>query len=247
MAKQSGLGNGFWLDGVDLSGDINRANRLQGGPGFIEQTAIDKSARERAGGTLTGDMEVVSFFNATAGQAHPTLDTLPRTDRIASYTTGTSLGSPAANVVAKQINYDPVREDNGQLLLTVAMESDAYGLDWGALATAGKRADTSATNGSGIDNAASSTFGLRAYLHLFAFTGTSVTVTLQHSTDNAVGDPYVAVTGGAFTAATAVGAQRIATTNALTIRRWLRVVTTGTFTVATFAVIVVRDTSTVTL
>ncbi|WP_372352624.1 hypothetical protein [Streptomyces sp. KL116D] len=84
-------------------------------------------------------------------------------------------------------------------------------------------------------------FGLQAYLHVFAFTGTSVTVKLQESSDNGVGDPWADVTGGAFTAATAIGAQRIETARGLTVKRYLRAVSTGTFTSATFAVSVNRN------
>jgi hypothetical protein len=91
-------------------------------------------------------------------------------------------------------------------------------------------------------------FGLQAYLHVFAVVGTSVTVKLQESSDNS-GDAYADVTGGGFTAVTAVagtGSQRIQTSRTQTIERYLRVVTTGTFSSATFAVAVVRnDTSVV--
>ena len=89
----------------------------------------------------------------------------------------------------------------------------AYGLDHCDQLTAGKRTDTTATNGASWDSAivGGTALGLVAYLHVFAFTGTSVTVAIQESSDDAVGDPYAAVVGGAFAAASAVGAQRIQT------------------------------------
>jgi hypothetical protein len=49
------------------------------------------------------------------------------------------------------------------------------------------------------------------------------------------------VTGGGFTAATGVGAQRIQTARGQTVERYLRVVTTGTFSNAVFAVSVARN------
>ncbi|MBH1939044.1 hypothetical protein I5Q34_33115, partial [Streptomyces sp. AV19] len=48
-------------------------------------------------------------------------------------------------------------------------------------------------------------------------------------------------TGGAFTAATGVTSERIATAAGQTVERYLRVVTTGTFSNAVFAVSVVRN------
>lgn len=244
MAKTTGLGNAFWLDGVDLSGDVMRLDKVEGGPAAWVNTAINQSAVSRAGVTRDGTLGVTAFLDTAAGAAHATLDTLPRTDRIATYLFGTSLGDQCMTLVGKQIGYNPSRGDNASLLFSVELQGNAYGVEPGVLLTAGKRTDTAATNGTGVDGTSSSAFGLQAHLHVFAFTGTSVTVKLQHSNDDAATDPYADVTGGAFTAATAVGAQRIATTAALTIKRWVRVVTTGTFSSAQFAVIWTRNNAT---
>ena len=71
-------------------------------------------------------------------------------------------------------------------------------------------------------------FGAQAYAQVTAFTGTSVTVTVQHSPDNATWSTLVA-----FAAVTAAPAfQRVAATG--TVGRYLRVITTGTFTAASF-------------
>lgn len=75
-------------------------------------------------------------------------------------------------------------------------------------------------------------FGAQAYLQVSQFTGTSVTVTVQHSPDNSTWS-----TLAAFTAVTAApAAQRV--TAAGTVGRYLRVISTGTFTAASFAVAV---------
>jgi hypothetical protein len=114
----------------------------------------------------------------------------------------------------------------------------------GLQGTAGVRADTTATNGTSVDFGTGSTaFGLRlqAYLHVTAFTGTSCTVKLQESSDDGAGDAFADVTGGSFGAQTAVGASRIATSATQTVERYLRVVTTGTFTVCNFHVTIVRN------
>ena len=65
-------------------------------------------------------------------------------------------------------------------------QSNLFTLDWGRSLTAGKRTDTEASDGDSVDFGTGSTdFGLQAYLHVFAFTGTSVTVKLQESSDDA--------------------------------------------------------------
>lgn len=146
--------------------------------------------------------------------------------------------------MAKQVNYDPTRAADGSLTIQVQAQSTDYGLQWGKQLTAGKRTDTAATNGTGVDFGAAWTNGLQAFLHVFSFTGTSVTVKLQESSDNGAGDAWADVTGGGFTAATGRTAQRIAKTGSG--ERYLRVVTTGTFSSAVFAVTVVVNSDAVT-
>ncbi len=241
MTKQSGIGDNLYIAGVDLSGDVGSLSRIGGGPSTLDVTAIDKAGYERLGGLRDGSIEFVAFFNKATGQEHLTLRTLPTTDQIVSYWRGATLGGQAASLNGKQINYDPSRNEDGSLTFKVEAQADGFGLEWGTSLTAGKRTDSAATNGTGVDLTASTTFGLQAYLHVFAFAGTSVTVKLQHSNDNGGGDPYADITGGAFTAVTvAPASQRIAnTTNP--IKQWIRVVTTGTFSNAVFAVVVTKN------
>lgn len=236
MTKTSGLGASFYIGGVDLSGDIGSLSKISGGQAPIDLTPINKSAHERVGGLRTGEIDFMAYFNASAAQEHVTLSALPSTDVILSYLHGTTLGNPAACMVAKQINYDPTRGADGSFTINVQALSNAYGLEWVQQATAGQRTDTSATDGTGIDDTAQTTFGLQAYLHVFSVAGTSVTVSLEHSSDNGGADPFAAITGGAFAAvlAGATSAQRIATASGATIKRYIRIVTAGTFSSAVF-------------
>ncbi len=242
MAKTGGLGARLFVGGYDLSGDTGAVSRIAGGCAPIDVTGIDKSAMERIGGRRDGGIEWSSFFNPTAAQAHPVLSALPTADVAVTYCHGTTLANPAACCIAKQINYDPTRAADGALTMAVQALSNGYGLEWGVQATAGQRTDTTATAGTAFDAAGGATtnFGLQAYLQVFSFTGTSVTVKLQESSDNA-GDAYADVVGGGFVAATAIGTQRIATATGLAVERFLKVTTTGTFTEATFHVVVVRN------
>ncbi|MFI9200159.1 hypothetical protein [Streptomyces sp. NPDC053048] len=247
MAKQSGLGDNLYVAGYDLSGDIGSLGGISGGPAALEVTGIDKSAFERIGGLRDGKLEFTAWFNPATDRAHQRFRSLPTTDVITSYFRGTTLGNPSANIVAKQINYDGTRADDGAFTFAVEAQANGYGLEWGRSMTAGKRTDTTATNGSSVDFGTGSTaFGLQAYLHVFAFTGTSVTVKLQESSDDGAGDAWADVTGGAFTAATGITSERITTSSSQTVERYLRVVTTGTFSNAVIAVSVVRNATAVT-
>ena len=240
--KSSGLGDALYIAGYDLSGDIGAVNSIAGGPAVQDVTGIDKSAMERIGLVRDGHIDYTSFFNPATDRAHDRLSLLPTSDVIVSYFRGTALGGQSACLVSKQINYDGTRGDDGAFTFTVQSQANGYGLEWGTSMTAGKRTDTTAANGSSVDFGTGSTaFGLQAYLHVFAFTGTSVTVKLQESSDDGAGDAFVDVTGGGFTAATGITSQRIETARGQTVERYLRVVTTGTFSNAIFAVSVNRN------
>jgi hypothetical protein len=233
MAKQSGLGANLYAGGYDLSGDVQVVSNVGGGCGVLDVTGIDKSAYERIGGLRDGRVEMTTFFNPVS--AHPVLSTLPRTDVDVTYAHRTSIGSPAASLVAKQIGYEGTRANDGMFTFGISAQANSYGLVWGQLLTAGLRTDTVATNGTGLDTTASASFGWSAFLHLTAFTGTNVTVAIEDSADNIT---YAALSGGSFGALTGIGAVRIAgATSTATVRRYVRAVTSGTFTSATFAVV----------
>lgn len=240
MPKQSGLGNNAYVGGYNLSGDIQGLDNISGPQSPFDMTGIDKSAHERVGGARDGLIGFTSFFNPDPLQEHVALNALPTADQQITYCVGTTVGDPAASMVGKQINYDGNRSASGEFILKVEAQGDGFGLEWGRLLTAGVRTDASATaTGTSIDTTASVSLGGQAYLHVFALTGTSVTVKIQDSADNVT---FADVTGFTFTAATVLGTQRLQLGPTATLRRYLRVITTGTFTNAQFAVVVVKNT-----
>jgi hypothetical protein len=240
MAKTSGLGDNLYVGGFNLSGDIASLGSIHGGPAALDMTSIDLSAFERQGGLRDGGIALTSYFNPASSQAHPVFSALPTTDTLLTYARGTTIGNAGACMVAKQVNYDPKRGEDGSLTFDVEAVSNAYGLEWGTQLTAGLRTDTTATSpATGVDFTAATSFGWQAYLQVTAFAGTSVTVTLQDSADNSA---FAGFTGSAFTAATAIGWQRLASSSpTATVRRYVRAITTGTFSNAVFSVVFVKN------
>lgn len=239
MAKMTGLGHRLFVGGVDISGDTTAVDEITGSLEVLECTGIDKSAYERIGGLRDGTIKATTWFNPTVGATHDTIAALPTSDVIASYLTGTTVGDAAVSMVAKQLGYHVSRGDDGSLTGDFEATANGYGLAWGQLLTAGIKTDTTGSNGTALDYGAtigSTTFGLQAYLHVFAVTGTSVTIKIQDSADNST---FADVSGAAFTAATTAGAQRIAVTG--TVRRYVRVVSSGTFTNAQYCVNVIKN------
>jgi hypothetical protein len=236
MPKGTGFPAAFYIDGTDVSGDIQSLGKIGGGPAALDMTAINNSAFARQGGVRDGGMDFVSYFNPGAGLTHAKLSALPAADVICSYFNQPAIGSDAASCVAKQVNYDPTRGTDGSLTFAVQALANGFGLEWGTQLTPGRRVDGAATAAgpaNSFDTGASAAFGAQAYFHLFAFTGTSVTISVWDSADNIT---FAAVASLTTTALTVPGAVRVAISNAATVRRYVAVATVGTFTVADFAV-----------
>lgn len=239
MAKSSGLGDRLIVGGNDLSGDINSIGKLGGGNSPITMTDITQFGMARLGGERDGGMEFTAYFDPTT--AHPVLSALPTVDTLMTYCHGFSLGGPAASMISKQINYDGTRAADGSFTYGVTGSANGFGLEWGVQVSAGKQTDAAPGNGTGVDQTTVSTaFGWQAYLHVTALTGTNVVITLQDSADNAT---FANLTGGAFTSVTAApGFQRLTAPGSTdTVRRYVRIVSSGTFSSATFLVQFVRN------
>ena len=250
--KQGGIGDNLYISGIDVSGDIGSIQRIGGGPGLLDVTAINAAGMERIGGQRSGEIGFASYFNdggaanraAATGSTFLTLSALPTADALLTYARGTTLGNQGAGMVGKQVNYDMNRGQDAALLFSTQALSNGFPLEWGVQLTAGKRSDSTATAASSatsVDGAASTSFGWSAYLHVFSFTGTSCTVSIHDSGDNV---SFTLLSGASFTAATGVTSQRIqAATATATVRRYLSVNTAGTFSACTFAVLFVRHTT----
>jgi hypothetical protein len=233
MGKQTGLGANFYVNGFDISGDTNDLNNIRGGPKTGDATDITQFAHARFGLQRDGEVNFKVFFNPVAGAEHAALAPLPLGDVIVTGMMPPLLaGSPCFSQNSKQLNYDWKREKDGMLLGDIHCESQGFGLEWGIALTAGKRTDTVATVGPFFDNgAASPGFGAQAYVQLISFVGTSVTIDIQSATTS--GGAYT--TTGLTTAALS-SPQAVRLTTASAISEFLKVITTGTFSSAVFAV-----------
>lgn len=248
MAKQSGLGYNFYIDGFDISGDVGAFSKIGAPTVMLDVTGIDKSAHERINGHAGGEIDFNAFWNTAVGREHLALknnDVSPGVDIIAMLHTGLTVGSAVACVLGKQPTYDWNRGKDGSLLGTVQVVSNGFPLEWAEALTAGKQTDAAPANGASIDGqnyglvGVSSAFGLSAYLQVFSLAGTSMTVKLQDSADNAA---FADIAGASFAAVASPGpgTQRIEIGLTATVRRYIRAVSTGTFTNGVYACAVCR-------
>ncbi len=244
MAKSTGLGGQFYVGGYDLSNDIGQLDNLTLERNLIEVTGIDRSAVERLPGLYTSSIGFTGFFNDDVLKEHVALSALPTVDTQIQYHHTSTLGARACAMVARQVNYAWTRGADGALGIQSEAQSNDDFLNWGQSLTSGQENDGSGTSGTGVNmlehTATDTVFGMVAYIQVFTFTGTSVTLTIEESNDDASGDAYAAVTGGAFAAASGITHERIQTSLSQTVEDWLRLVSSGTFTDATFSCVAKR-------
>lgn len=238
MAKQSGLGNDLFVDGYQLGGDVGSLSGLGWVRNLLAVTGITKSAPERIPGLADASLDFQSFFNDATAQEHLVLRNAPLTDSHILWTHANSIGAVAAAIVTKRSNHAPTRGSDGSLVIDHTADANGYSLDFGNLLTAGLRTDTSGTNGTSLDGLVATTTGWSAYLHVIDVTGTNVVVTLEDSANNSA---FAVFTGSAFASVTTDNqVQRIAGAAGATVRRYVRAVTSGTFSSATFIVMFCR-------
>lgn len=242
MAKGTGLQEALYVGGHDLSGEVQQWS-LGGSLPVQDVTTIRQAAMDRRGLIPDGTLSHDTILDTDPDHAHEYLSTLPSGNELITLVLQEVLAGHAGSFHGLQINYDPTRASDASLLVkTESQASKGSFWDWGNLLTPGKRTDAVATNGASVDGLAASAFGMQAYLHVFAFDGDDCTITIQSSSDNGAGDAFAAFTGSAFTEVTvAPFTERITTARDAALERYLRVVTSGTFTSITFAVVLVRN------
>lgn len=247
MSKQTGLGDQLFVDGYDIAGDTQSIGGLSTPIATIDMTGINKSAHERQYGLADGTAEFTAFFNDAADAAHEVLSDLPRTNGQIMYLKGTTAGNAAIVVVGKRTDYAGSRGDDGSFTFGVTAGGSGSVTEWCTQLTAGKVEVTGAGSLAGVDlgGGGSKAFGWQAYIQVFSFTGTSATVKLQTSSDDAATDAYADLTGASFTTITGRTTERLVSSSATaTVEQWVRVNVAGTFTSLVFAVVFNRNNAT---
>lgn len=237
MAKDTGFDEALYLGGHDLSGQVQQW-QLGGSLAVQDVTTIRQKAFDRQALLPDGTLSHDTILDTDPDQAHDVLSAMPSSNEYALMCLKETLGGAAGGMACLQANYSAARASDASLLMKTEAQSSQGGFwDWGRLHTPGQRVDTGATNGASVDNGAAGTFGLQAYLQVLAFTGTDCTIAIQSSSDNGAGDAFATFTDSTFAVVTtAPQAQRIVTARNAAIERYLRVVTSGTFTSITFLV-----------
>lgn len=184
MTKQTGLGDRFFLDGFNLSGDIGALQSIGMSRALLDVTGIDKSAHERLPGLGDSEISFNAWFNPSVGQSHRQLRDIPD-NRHVMYWRGSTQGVPVAAMVGTQANYNVVRGADGSLAISAqVMNKSGDLLDWGQALTTGPQISTGPEELALVSDPryeAGSLGDMVAYLQVLALTGDDVIFRLRHS------------------------------------------------------------------
>ena len=244
MAPKYGAGTSLWLDlvdasqffneaGLDISVDTADTTTFQPGasPAWKAFIEGDASAKVTAKGFYDLVNDAVMMANIRDGGSVLTYGP----QGIAA------VGDPARLVWVHATSVAESSPVGGAVLLSAAFTGDAaVGLGWALHAMT---TDSGTTTGASRNDAAATTTGWQAHLHVTAVSGapTSWTVKLQDSADNSV---WADVAGGAFAATNVPAAQRLVSTAGATLRQYIRYVATvvgGTTPTITFGLTYARN------
>lgn len=234
MAKQTGIPSKLWIDAYDVSGDVGAVNSIGSSRAQLDVTSIQSDYMERLPGIGDATLSFASFFNSDG--AHAQLRAMATANKIITVSLGTAIGAAAATMVGPEVTYNTVRGADGSLGSTTdAVSNNGQGIEWGFLGA--NQSFAAAGSAATLDGAAATATGAAAVLHLTSIGSGTATFKVQDSADDSSFDD---VTGLAFTAASAGTAQRVETAAGATLRRYTKVVGTGTFGTAVVAVNIIR-------
>lgn len=229
MAKMSGIGSKLWVGAYDLSGDIGSVDTIEALRGVLPSTSIEDAAESRMPGLKDGNLGFNAYWNTAADREHLVLTAITTADVQMTMAAGTpAVGTAAASIIAKKTSMAASRGADGSLITTVTGSANGYGLEWGELLTAGAATFASGSlNGTSIDLGSTSTaFGAAAYLHVISLGSGTPTVIVADSANDST---FTGVTGLTFSPASA-GTSRVQTAALATVRRYVRIQVSGTYT-----------------
>jgi len=240
MAPRYGASCSVWLDLVDASVYFNDAS-LELAVDTAETTTFQASWRAFIEGAATSKATLKGFYDLVNDAAM--FGNIRDGGSVLTYGPAGMLviGDAARLVLAHDVQVGESSPVGGAVVVNAAFSGDAaVGIGWALhpLAT-----DTGTTTGASRDDAAATTAGWIAHLHITAVTGapTSWTVKLQDSADNS---SWADVAGAGFTATNVTAAQRLVSAAGATLRRYVRYVATvvgGTAPTVTFGLAYSRN------
>ena len=238
MAKESGLNVRLYVEGKDMSGSANALDGAGYSQAMLETTPLNTSAATRITGLADGTLSVNGYFD-TSDDAPWAEDSgkLPSSDAVVLVALSSAVGDPSVGMNAKEGEFNVSRSSGSAISIASSFSGNGMGGEFGEMLTAHDDTHSSAGSGTVVDSGASSSSGGAGYVQVISLGSGSVVVNLQESTSSG-GSYSNFMTFSTVAAAAAPSAERV--TMEGTVQRYIKVVTTGTFSNAKIAVAFAR-------
>lgn len=235
MAFIHGKGTVLLGDDVALTGYFTNLQSSKSAQA-VDVTTFGNDDKVFIAGIEEGSIALNGVFDAAASASDPELhDALAAASGkiITVGYDGTTIGNRVTMTQAREASYNINGSVNDAVRLAATFTSDGgirQGVSLHALG-----AETGTGDYASVDNSASTANGGVGHLHVTAFTGTNVTIKIQHSVDDNVWADLIT-----FTSVTGTTQERSSVAG--TVNRYLRgQISGGTFTTVTFAVAFARN------
>lgn len=216
MAQVHGVNTQVFFKQFNLTSHF-RDFTVERGSDVADSSAFGDSSKEYFAGLRDGTISLGGLFDGAADAVDEEIAAVlaAATAPILSIVPGGTgtIGNRGMSAQAHATSYGV----NGSIgdMVSVSAEFQATGGIDNGVVLHGNTAETGTVNGTSVDNGAASTNGYAAYLHVIAANVTTVTIKVQHSTDNAIWADLAT-----FTAVTGLTSERLTGTG--TVNRYVR-------------------------
>ena len=238
MAKVSGLNVRLYVEGKDMSGSANALDGAGYSQALLETTPLNEAAATRITGLADGSISVNGYFDTTddAPWAENS-GKLPSADVVVLTALNSAVGDPSVGMNAKEADWNVSRSSGSAVSVSSTFTGNGMGGEFGQMLTAHDDTHSSAGAGTVADSGAASTAGGAGYMQIISLSSGTPTVKIQHATSSS-GSYSDLVTFTATGTGSVPSAERVEVSG--TVNRYLKVVTTGTFSNAKIAVAFAR-------
>lgn len=215
-----------YVNGYDLSSAFANAQSQQQ-QGAYDVTTFRATSKAAINGLAEGTLSLDGYYEAGTGTVDAVLAAALGGEGIAMvFADLDTIGRRGRACKAIETSYQVTAPVDGAVAVAAAIQADG-GLD-GIVSLHALGAETGTVNSASVDNGAATSNGAVGYIEATAFTGTSVTVKVQHSSDNTTWADLIT-----FTAVSAANVTERKTSSG-TVNRYARhVISGGTFTSVT--------------
>ena len=186
MAFSGGASAEIFVSGYDLT-TFFRNLGFTNQQGTYDVTTFGATGKTFIPGLTDGTITADGFFDGGADLVDQVLSAAigaASDGQWLVFPQGDAIGARGRGCASVESNYQVTNPVDGAVTVSAAVQSDG-GLD-GVVSLHALGAETATGESASVNNLASSANGGVAFIQATAFTGTSVVVKVQHSTDNAV-------------------------------------------------------------